>query len=385
MSRLSGLFSSTGKLFLITLLLSTLLLSLGPIGLVAQGASRSVSGGNGTIYAGAYDGFINVIDEATLEIVDKIETRNGIPGWIKMSHDRERLYVMDLSGHFVDIIDRQEGRSIDSFTLDSGNADFRIGRVDVDPQEEYLIVVGKRAIKHRDRFEVSPSLILRYDLARHEVTDTIAWPDGQERYGYWSGANIMFSPDGELLYFFADDIIALETENFTEVDRWEISRPIESGLPRVRWGANSNYYDDPGFFTGLFRVTDPINNRRMMGIARVNLAAKDVDFYTLGPAESVGEFVLAPGGKRAYALYDEVGHYEFWTFDLENRQVLRRQEFAGRSRMGLAVSTNGELLYVHVAGHTIDVYDADSYEYLRTVEVGGDMTDFHLVPASDDP
>ena len=53
--------------------------------------------------------------------------------------------------------------------------------------------------------------------------------------------------------------------------------------------------------------------------------------------------------------------------------------------MGLAVSTNGELLYVHVAGHTIDVYDANSYEYLKTVEVGGDMTDFHLVPASDDP
>ena len=378
MNRLSGVFFPTGRLLSIALLL-------GPIGLGAQGTTRSVSGGDGTIYAGAYDGFINVIDEATFEIIDKIETRSGLPGWFKMSHDRERLYVLALSGHFVDIIDRREGRSIDSFTLDSGNAEFRIGRIEVDPQEEYMIVVGKRAIKHPDRFEVSPNLILRYDLARHEVTDTIAWPDGQERYGYFSGANLMFSPDGELLYFFADDIIALETENFTEVDRWEISRPIESGLPRVRWGANANYYDDPGFFTGLFRVTDPINNRRMMGIARVNLAAKEVDFYTLGPAESVGALALAPGGKRAYALYDEIGRYEFWTFDLENRRVLQRQEFAGRPRMGLVVSTNGELLYVHVAGHTIDVYDANSYEYLKTVEVGGDMTDFHLVPASDDP
>ena len=378
MNRLPGVFSPTGRFLSIALLL-------GPIGLAAQGMTRSVSGGNGTIYAGAYDGFLNVIDESTFEIIDKIETRSGIPGWIKMSQNRERLYVLDLSGHFVDVIDRRERRSIDSFTLDSGNAKFRIGRVEVDPREEYVILVGKRAIKHSDRFEVSPNLILRYDLERHEVTDTIAWPGGQERYGYYSGANLMFSPDGKLLYFFADDIIALETENFTEVDRWEISRSIEPGLPRVRWGVNSNYYDDPGFFTGLFRVTDPINNRRMMGIARVNLAAKEVDFYTLGPAESVGEFALAPGGKRAYALYDEIGRYEFWTFDLENRRVLKRQEFAGRSRMGLAVSTNGELLYVHVAGHTIDVYDANSYEYLKTVEVGGDMTDFHLVPASESP
>lgn len=378
MNRLSGVFPSTGR-FLLIVLLS------GPIGLAAQGETRSVSGGNGTIYAGAYDGFINVIDEATFEIIDKIETQRGIPGGLKVSHNRERLYVLDLSGHFVDVVDLRERRSIDSFTLDSGNTEFRIGRIDVHPEEEYAILVGKTAIKHPDRFEVSRNLILRYDLKRHEVTDTIAWPDGQERYGYYSGANLMFSPDGELLYFFADDIIALETESFTEVDRWEISRPIEPGLARVRWGVSANYYDDPGFFTGLFRVTDPINNRRMMGIARVNLAAKEVDFYTLGPAEPIGEFALAPGGKRAYALYDEIGRYEFWTFDLENRRVIQRQEFAGRSRMGLAVSTNGELLYIHVAGHTIDVYDANSYEYLKTVEVGGDMTDFHLLPASDTP
>ena len=378
MNRPSGVFPPTGRFLLIALLS-------GPIGLAAQGTTRSVSGGNGTIYAGAYDGFINVIDEATFEIIDKIETRSGIPGRFTMSHDRERLYVLDLSGHFVDVIDLRQRRSIDSFTLDSGNAEFRIGRIDVHPEEEYAILVGKTAIKHPDRFEVSRNLILRYDLERHEVTDTIAWPDGQERYGYYSGANLMFSPDGKLLYFFADDIIALETESFTEVDRWEISRPIEPGLARVRWGVRANYYDDPGFFTGLFRVTDPINNRRMMGIARVNLAAKEVDFYTLGPAEPIGEFALAPGGKRAYALYDEIGRYEFWTFDLENRRVIQRQEFAGRSLMGLAVSTNGELLYVHVAGHTIDVYDANSYEYLKTVEVGGDMTDFHLLPASDTP
>ena len=245
MNRLSGVFFPTGRLLSIALLL-------GPIGLGAQGTTRSVSGGDGTIYAGAYDGFINVIDEATFEIIDKIETRSGLPGWFKMSHDRERLYVLALSGHFVDIIDRREGRSIDSFTLDSGNAEFRIGRIEVDPQEEYMIVVGKRAIKHPDRFEVSPNLILRYDLARHEVTDTIAWPDGQERYGYFSGANLMFSPDGELLYFFADDIIALETENFTEVDRWEISRPIESGLPRVRWGRQRQLLRRPGILHGAF-------------------------------------------------------------------------------------------------------------------------------------
>ena len=80
MNRPSGVFPPTGRFLLIALLS-------GPIGLAAQGTTRSVSGGNGTIYAGAYDGFINVIDEATFEIIDKIETRSGIPGRFTMSHD----------------------------------------------------------------------------------------------------------------------------------------------------------------------------------------------------------------------------------------------------------------------------------------------------------
>ena len=364
----------------------TLGLSLGPAGLVAQGGGTArLSGGDGTIYFGAYDGFIHVLDEATLETVDRIQTSSDLPGRFSMSHDRETLYVTDLSGHFVDVIDLRERRSVETFTLDWENVNFRIGLVEADPEKEYAIVVGTRAVKYPDRFEVSPNLILRYDLQTHEVTDTIPWPDGHERYGYYSGANLMFSPDGELLYFFADDIVVLETDGFTEVDRWEISRPVEPGLGRARWSVTANYYDEEGFFTGLFRMTDPINNRRMMGVARVNLAAKDVDFYTVGPSEPIGEFRLAPGGERAYALYDEIGRYEFWTFDLENRRVIQRQEFAGRPRMGMAVSTNGELLYIHTAGHTIDVHDADSYEYLETIEMGGDMIDFHLVPGSDVP
>ncbi len=361
----------------------TLGLSLGPAGLAAQGgAAPRLSGGDGTIYFGAYDGFIHVLEEATLETVDRIQTSHDLPGRFSMSHDRETLYVTDLSGHFVDVIDLRERRSVESFTLDWENVDFRIGLVEADPEKEYAIVVGTRAVRYPDRFEVSPNLILRYDLQTHEVTDTIPWPDGHERYGYYSGADLMFSPDGELLYFFADDIVVLETDGFTEVDRWEISRPVEPGLGRTRWSVTANYYDEEGFFTGLFRMTDPINNRRMMGVARVNLAAKEVDFYTVGPSEPIWEFRLAPGGKRAYGLYDEIGRYEFWTFDLEERRVIQRQEFAGRPRMGMAVSSNGELLYIHTAGHTIDVYDADSYEYLETIEMGGDMIDFHLVPGS---
>jgi hypothetical protein len=105
----------------------------------------------------------------------------------------------------------------------------------------------------------------------------------------------------------------------------------------------------------------------------VRLAEREVEFYTLGTAESVGQFQLAPGGERAYGILSQIGRYEFWEFDIPGQRVLRRQPFAGRPRMGLRVSADGTKLYVYVAGPTIDVYDARTFELLHTVTFEKDM------------
>jgi DNA-binding beta-propeller fold protein YncE len=333
-------------------------------------------------YTGGYQGDIHVIDERTLELVDRIETQHEIIGRFTISPNRKRLYVWDGHGINIEVIDLAERRSVDSFNLTDVDPWFRIRGLSVNPQETYALIVGKSRTKLLDRFEIGPNTIIRYDLQRHEVRDTIPWPDGHVRE---RGASFMFSPDGSLVYYQAEDMIVLESENFTEVDRWRISDEVEPGLGTVRPPLTESYYEEPGLFTGLVRVTDPINNRRMMGIARVNLAEKEMDFYTLGPNRPVSRFALAPGGKKAWALYTEIGHYEFWAIDLEEGRVTEQVRFDGRSRMGLTVSTNGELLYIHVAGNTIDVYDSETYEHLKTVDVGTDMIGWALVPGTESP
>ena len=349
--------------------------------LVAQASSSAISGGDGTIYVSTYSDLITVISERGFERVGQIQTQHGIPGRFVVSADQKHLYVSDATGYYIETIDLAGRRSIDSFSIGSGNERFRIQGFAVDPQETYAIILGKTRVEHVDRFEVGPAVLLRYDLQNHEVMDTIPWPGGHER----ERVNFMFSPDGSLVYFSAEDLIVLESENFTEVDRWEVSQELEPGLGQVRPGFNQSYYEDPGFFTGLVRITDPINHRRMMGISRVDLAGQSMDFHALGPDEPVGRFALAPGGRRAWALYSEVGRYEFWAIDLEQGRITHREIFEGRPRMGLDVSTNGELLYIHVAGNTIDLYDSGTYEYLETVDVGGDMRGFILLPAPDAP
>jgi hypothetical protein len=119
-----------------------------------------------------------------------------------------------------------------------------------------------------------------------------------------------------------------------------------------------------------------------MGIGRVNLVGKSIDFHPIGPSEGVG-FAMAPDRKRAYGLLRQIGRYEFWTFDLEQKKLLSRTEFAGRPRMTLRVSSNGRLLYVYTAGATIDVYDAATYRLLRTIEMNADQTTtLYVLPRS---
>ena len=335
------------------------------------------SGGTGTIYIGTYAKKILVLDEATLTVRDSIPVSVGIPTAMIRSFDRRHFYVGDPNQEHFEIIDIATKKPIGSFSLSSGATRVRVWGLNVDPKERFAVLLVKTYTKKPDRFEIGKPTLLRYDLAQHRVTDTIPWPKGEER----EGAQIIFSPAGDLLYFFTtDDVLIYDTKTLKQVDRWELSRTLfEEGMGRLNFFFPNDIYEEPGFYTGLFRVTDPVNRRALMGVARVDLVNKSVDFFTLGPSEPVS-FRLAPGRKRAYGLRSEVGNYQFWTFDLESRRVVRKVEFKGRPRMGLTASSNGKLLYIHTAGNTIDLYDTESFRHVGTVELGADMTGFVLIP-----
>lgn len=332
-------------------------------------AAAAQSGGDHLLYVGTYDDAIYVIDEATGERVDRIPLQTGIARGMTLNHDRTRFYVVDVSFEHIEVVDIASRQTLDTFTLSGGGETIRIWGEAIDPTDRYAVLLTKSYRKLPDRFEVGDPTLLKVDLATHEVTDTIPWPDGKAQ----EFARMTFSPDGDLLYFFAQDIVVLETEGFTEVDRWEYRHALDPGLGRFNFGFPEQAYEEPGMFTGLFTLQDPVQNRRIMGIARVDLAEREVDFFTVGPAEGL-QFTLAPGGRRAYGVHSEVGNWQFWTFDMEARRVVQREQFRGRPRMRLLASSNGEQLYIYNAGHTIDIYDADTFDHLRTVELGADTT-----------
>jgi hypothetical protein len=342
----------------------------------AVGAGDKLIGGNGTIYLGGRPNHIVIIDEATEKVVGEIHTKTGTPSEIELSQDKKRFYVEDMSFENVEIADIASRQVIDTFTLSEGNKKARIFGFEPDPLNRFMIVMTKTATKLADRWEIGAPTLQQYDLKEHKVMRTIPWPKGEER----EFARMQFSPDGKLLYFFGEDILIYDTTNFKQVDKWELSRPIEDGFGRIDFDSLDDTNEEPGFFTGLFTVKDAVQNRQIMGIARVNFAKKEVDFHAIGPATRVS-FALAPGRKMGYGLHSEIGKYEFWSFDLVNHRLDRKVEFPGRPRMSLKTSSNGKVLYIFRAGNTIDLYEASTFAYLRTITLDADMTgSLHVMP-----
>ncbi|MEW6320157.1 MAG: hypothetical protein AB1635_03610 [Acidobacteriota bacterium] len=341
-----------------------------------QPRGQRLTGGTGLLYIGTYAGDIQVYDEATETLAASIKLQTGIPRRAMLSRDGAKFYVLDATLEKFEVVDVATRTTDFTFTLSEGNKKTRVRSFKVDDQHRYAVVLGRTATRQIDRWDIGPATLYLYDLQARKVARTIDWPKGEER----EFLDARFSPDGRFLYLFDEETTILETTNFTVVDTWRLSRPIEPGLGEFSMGPVDEVNDEPGFFTGLFRMRDPVAQRSIMGIGRVNLMARTVDFKPIGPAERVG-FSLAPGRKVAYGLYQDIGRYEFWKFDVEAGRVLSRTEFAGRPRMGLRVSSNGRVLYVYVAGATIDLYDASTYRYLRTITMNADQTtDLYVVP-----
>jgi hypothetical protein len=355
----------------------------------ATGAAAKVTGGNGTLYIGGWPNRIFVIDEATEKVTGTIEVttagppKGGPPRSMVLSKNKKRFYLTN-SLEDVEILDIASRKSIDHFSMKEGpNKRTYIRGMVPDPLDRFLIMVLKVVEKKIDRYEIAPPKLVVYDLKEHKISRTVPWPNNEER----ENVNIMFSPDGKLLYFFGDEVLIYDTTDFKQVDTWDLARPIEEGFGRFDFGPRDATYEEPGFYSGIFMIKNPVLNRDIMGVGRVNLTAKSFEWWPVGPAMqlSVGGrpagFSLAPDRKRAYGLLQEIGHYEFWTFDLEKRNVVKTQ-FEGRPRMALRTSTNGKLLYVFQAGATIDFYDASNYKLLRTMTLDADQTtDLIVVPA----
>jgi len=175
----------------------------------------------------------------------------------------------------VDIATR---KSIDSFTLSEGNRKVRALSFTVDPQHRIMTLMTRTTTKLMDRFEIGAPTFIQYDLKDHKVVRTLPWATSADEPGYFS-LLLRYSADGKLLYVFSSEILVLDAASLQQVATWDLSLTNEPSLGRFDMGSLDDSNDDPAWFSALFTMKDPVQNRPLVVVGRVNLDQKRLDYF----------------------------------------------------------------------------------------------------------
>jgi DNA-binding beta-propeller fold protein YncE len=328
----------------------------------------------GFMYLGTWPNKILVIDEAQGKIVDEIKLETGTPSNLTVTRDKKTMVVITTQMN-IEVVDLAARKVLSHFSLNEGNRRvFPLGGA-LDPQGRYLYATLRGATKEIDRYKLDKAKFAVIDLQEKKVVKTFDFPKEYDQgFGFLAGYKV--SPDGKLLYVFKDDILIFDLSNFKQVDKIELSKPLYPGLFPINFRGDDDPNEEPGYVTSVFNATDPVVRRSIFGIARINLATKNVDFTPIGPATPMRQLALTPDRKKGFTVamngQGATRRTEFWVFDIESRKVIKKLEFESRTRFNFALSGDGRRLYIYGAGPTIDIYDADTLKLESTITLDGD-------------
>jgi hypothetical protein len=330
----------------------------------------------GTLYLPAYPAAVLVFDESKGEIVDRIPLVTGTPMWIRLAPDHKRIYVTTIDHNGIEVIDVATRKVINHFVLNTATKQYRFRGGAVDPEGKFLYTVTKEIDKLPEHFEVAKSKYTVIDLEQQKIVKTVDMPPEAEQA---SRLSFEVSPDGKYLYQFGPKITILQASDFKVVDQLDLAQPDFAGMENIHLGGDLDLIGQPGVHTSLFVSSDPIVHNRVFGLARLDLATRQVNYSPIGPAPGgMAGLQVTPDKKFAYTIVANGVHgnkrCEFWGFDLTTDHLTQKAEVPCRTRFSFGMSSDGKKLYIYGAGFEIEVYDTATFKLEKTWDLQNDIT-----------
>ncbi|MGA2741719.1 MAG: hypothetical protein ABSG65_30315 [Bryobacteraceae bacterium] len=329
----------------------------------------------GTLYLPAYPAAILVFDESKGQIVDRIPLETGTPMSLRLAPDRKKIYVTTVDHNGVEVIDVSTRKVVNHFVLNTATKQYRFRGGAVDPEGKLFYTVTKEIDKFPEHFEVAKAKYTVIDLAQQKIVKTADMSREDEN----SRLSFAVSPDGKYLYQFGPKITILQTSDFKVVDQLDLAQPDFQGMENVHLGGDMDLIGQPGVHTSIFTSADPIVHNRVFGLARLDLATRQVNYNPIGPAPpGMAGLQVTPDKKMAYTIVSN-GSFgnkrcEFWAFDLTTDRLTRKEEVPCRTRFSFGMSSDGRKLYIYGAGFEVEVYDTATLKLEKTWDLHTDVT-----------
>jgi hypothetical protein len=330
----------------------------------------------GTLYLPAYPAAVLVFDESKGQIVDRIPLETGTPMSIRLAPDHKRIYVTTIDHNGIEVIDVAARKVINHFVLNTATKQYRFRGGAVGPDGKLFYTVTREIDKLPEHFDVQRAKYTVIDLELQKIVKTVDMPVEDERTNRLS---YEVSPDGKYLYQFGPKIKILQTADFKIVDEMDLAQPDFGAMENVRLGSDLDLISQPGMHTSVFNSSDPIVHNRVFGLARLNLATREVDYNPIGPAPAgMAGLQVTPDTQTAYTVVANGANgnkrCEFWKFDLTSDRLTQRAEVPCRTRFSFGMSSDGQKLYIYGAGFEIEVYDAATLKWEKTWDLQNDVT-----------
>ncbi len=330
----------------------------------------------GTLYLPAYPAAILVFDEAKGQVVDRIPLETGTPMTLRVAQDHKKIYVTTIDHNGIEVIDVATRKVTNHFVLNTATAQYRFRGGAVDPAGKLFYTVTKQIDKFPEHYEVGKFKYTVIDLEQQKIVKTAPMSVEDEAS---SRLSFEVSPDGKYLYQFGPKITILQTSDFKKVDQLDLAAPDFAGMENIRLGGDMDLIGHPGMHTSIFTSSDPIVHNRVFGLARLDLATRQVNYDPIGPAPAgMAGIQITPDKTAAFTIVANGAHgnkrCEFWSFDLANDRLKQRAEVPCRTRFSFGMSSDGKKLYIYGAGFDIEVYDAATFKLEKTWNLETDVT-----------
>jgi DNA-binding beta-propeller fold protein YncE len=330
----------------------------------------------GTLYLPAYPAAVLVFDESKGQIVDRIPLETGTPMSMRLAPDHKKIYVTTVDHNGIEVIDVSTRKVINHFVLNTATRQYRFRSGAVDADGKFFYTVTKQIDKFPEHFEVARAKYTVIDLEQQKIVRTADMSREDELTNRYS---FEVSPDGKYLYQFGPKITILQTSDFKVVDHLDLAQPDFAGMENVHLGSDLDLISQPGVHTSIFNSADPIVHNRVFGLARFDLATRQVTYNPIGPAPpGMAGLQVTPDKKLAYTIVANGMHgnkrCEFWAFDLSSDRLTRKEEVPCRTRFSFSMSSDGKKLYIYGAGFEVEVYDTATLKLEKTWNLHNDVT-----------
>jgi hypothetical protein len=361
--------------------------------LVYSMTANGQSASSQLMYVGTLDKKLLIIDEGKEAVSGEIQL-GGIPRTTALSADKKKLHIITTQ-MLLETVDLDAKKVISSFSLadprtrvriqanapnivDTGNNGARFSGIAVDPNGRYLYTTMRNAVKELDEYRIDPPQFVAIDLQEKKIAK--AWPFPKDiNQGFGFNATYKVSADGKRLYVFQENILIFDLDTFKQIDTIELAQPPFPGASPYRLAASDDPNDAPDSVTSVFTAVDSIVHKGTLGLAKIDLTSRKVDYFPIGPLLPMSGFQISPDRKRGYSVMPKIGaganrETEWWVWDLDSHKVIKKKDFQTRPTFRFAVSGDGRKLYLYGAGSTLEIFDAESLESRKLIYLNKDTT-----------